>query len=43
MGLSLKSHLLSGRPHFQFFHCTKRLHQVGTTLNLLEHSLSQCT
>ena len=43
MGLLLKSHLLSSRPHFQIFtllHCVKRLYQVGTTLDLLEHSLS---
>lgn len=43
MGLSLKSHLLSGRPHFLFFtflHCAQRLHEVGTALNLLQNCLS---
>ena len=45
MGLSLKSHLLSSRPHFlifTFLHCAKRLYQVGTALDLLKHGLSQC-
>ena len=26
---------------FAFLHCAKRLHEVGTALDLLEHSLSE--